>query len=502
MLKTGFLGLLSDWVSEQTARDEAAMEKATQKFGLEKLLAQTDEPEKIIGLFSEWMVFDCKQELFNGHTGLEAFVAHNPYNAPEQELSAYKDLLFFEVGLFEVKSIERGKGVLLVSIISGAERFIHDVNASLSLRVAETVWGRVAPVGGLYHGVGCIFFVLPMRVKEGMREAMRTWKRNSFDAKEVAGWVVAPGKDKPFAPPLYDESMWRFEQALKKCGMNGFFSIETFAEWASDEKKYDMDFASRALDCLIPDDVEFKDTAELIQSSGEFSNNIPRMALGGKTPNEVSRERQNKGETGDWEMNMLSKESYIKKLEQASEYMARGEFEKSYKAFDQVVKDLLKDKLPFFHAFRVYANAAVCCFHKGDIQLGEALLDAALRINPMYEFAERQKERYLADYDPTRTEKFATFSKKGQKMLKGMRDDMRATGKRMYQHRVFSKYEKLLKELGVSLAYRAKVKPMVYSFDKDGKPKKMSKVGRNEPCPCGKIKADGSPVKYKRCHGA
>ncbi|MFA7253642.1 MAG: preprotein translocase subunit SecA [Patescibacteria group bacterium] len=30
---------------------------------------------------------------------------------------------------------------------------------------------------------------------------------------------------------------------------------------------------------------------------------------------------------------------------------------------------------------------------------------------------------------------------------------------------------------------------------------KLSKVGRNDPCPCGATKADGRPVKYKHCHG-
>jgi uncharacterized protein YecA (UPF0149 family) len=28
-----------------------------------------------------------------------------------------------------------------------------------------------------------------------------------------------------------------------------------------------------------------------------------------------------------------------------------------------------------------------------------------------------------------------------------------------------------------------------------------TKVGRNDPCPCGKTKEDGTPVKYKNCHG-
>ena len=27
------------------------------------------------------------------------------------------------------------------------------------------------------------------------------------------------------------------------------------------------------------------------------------------------------------------------------------------------------------------------------------------------------------------------------------------------------------------------------------------KVGRNDPCPCGAKKADGTPKKYKHCHG-
>lgn len=495
MLKAGFLGLLSDWVSEQTAKDEAVMEKAALAFRLEKLLAQTDEPEKMLGLFSEWLVFDHKQAIFGGKTGLLCFTERNPFNLPEAELSAYKELLSFEVGLFAVTSIERGKGVALASLASGAERFVHDVNASLSLRGNETVWGRIAPVGGLYHGVGCLLFALPVRVKEGMQKVIAGWKPNSFDAKGAALLAVSPKEDAP-APPSYEESKQRFEHSLKKCGMDGFFSLEAFANWVSDEKKHDLDFAPQALELLTPDDASFRDTAELIRVAAEFTNNIPRQSLGGKTPNEAVRERKSRGEEGDWETDMFSKKRYIDELEQAHEYMAQGEFEKSYKAFEQVVKDLLKVKLPFFHVFRIYANAAVCCFHKGDSLLGETLLDASLRLNPLYDFAVRQKERYVTPLDPTRTDIFGTLGKKEQKMIRDMQDDMSATGKRMYQHRVFSKYEKLLKELGVSLAYRARVTTTVFSFDEDGNPTTAPKIGRNAPCPC------RSGKKFKKCCGA
>ena len=30
---------------------------------------------------------------------------------------------------------------------------------------------------------------------------------------------------------------------------------------------------------------------------------------------------------------------------------------------------------------------------------------------------------------------------------------------------------------------------------------KEEKVGRNDPCPCGATKEDGTPIKYKHCHG-
>jgi hypothetical protein len=496
MLKTGFLGTLSDWVSEQTAKDEAVMDAAARKFGLEKLLHTAEEPEKILGLFSEWLVFDYRQDIFNGRTGLQFFIEHNPLALVEQEFSAYKDMLDFEVGLFEVKDIERGKGVTLASIASGKERFVHDVNASLSLRGTETVWTRIAPIDGLYHGVGSLFLVLPMRMMSGMREAIAGWKKNSFDAREAAKWASHPPEpERAHEPSSYEESRRRFVSALKKCGMEGFFSLETFAEWVSNEGSHDPLFAARALDCLIPENTEFKATQEMMRYAGEFSNNIPRKTLGGKTPNEAMRERIERREEGDWETDMFSKEKYMKTLAKAHEYMKHGEFEKSFKAFEQVIKDLYKEKLPFVSAFRIYANAAVCCFYKDEPLLGDALLDAALRINPLYEFATRQKERYATTYDPTLVPDFASLPKKGQKMLQGLLDDMRATGKSMYQHRIFSKYEKFLKELGVSLAYNARVERTVYSFDEDGNPTQAPKIGRNDPCLC------GSGKKYKKCCG-
>src|SRR3989344_1040304 len=113
MLKKGFLKTLSDYVSETTVKN-LAVEKEAKTFGLFEYVVENDqEREKLQGLFSEWLVFDRKQKIFDGLTGLEYFIKHNSLKLPLEELDSYKDLLAFEIGYFEVKEAEVGRGVLL-----------------------------------------------------------------------------------------------------------------------------------------------------------------------------------------------------------------------------------------------------------------------------------------------------------------------------------------------------------------------------------------------------
>ena len=58
--------------------------------------------------------------------------------------------------------------------------------------------------------------------------------------------------------------------------------------------------------------------------------------------------------------------------------------------------------------------------------------------------------------------------------------------------------------LRVSLQPRAATPP-IYA-DQRADPRRLNqranrKIGRNDPCPCGKKHSDGRPVKYKHCHG-
>jgi hypothetical protein len=63
------------------------------------------------------------------------------------------------------------------------------------------------------------------------------------------------------------------------------------------------------------------------------------------------------------------------------------------------------------------------------------------------------------------------------------------------------RYYEWFKTLGIDLSSGdgSVTKISAYDNTSSGQPRK---IGRNDPCPCGATKSDGTPLKYKKCHGA
>lgn len=459
MLKERFLGILSDCISGLVTKDEKATLKAANQFGMGDLVVENDdEYNKSIGVFSEWIVFDYKQEIFGGTNGLEYFLKNNPLNLGEEDMDEYRGLLEYEVGLFEVGRVEKGLGIVLVSLKSNKEFFVHDITASLTVRSGNTVWARIAPILGIYHMVCCLFVPMPFKFVSEARERVSK-EAHVFSARDIAHFVFSKkenansiSKGKEISLQIAEAG---FISCLKQCGMENFFTIKRFKRWVVDEKNYGPGFIAKALIFLMPDDRNDLPDAELFDAAMMYINRIPRKFLGGKTPNEAAATLDHKDR--QFEVKEYSKDKYIKMLQKASEYMAKGEFQNSYNEFENVIRKLLENKAPFFPCFRVYANAAVCCFRIDDFGMGEVLVEASLRINPSYDFAVRVKEMYLDPYyDPK------NIKKGSKKFVKGMQTVTKAVGENKYRGSVFSKYDKLLQKIGVNLDYKTKTKPTIY----------------------------------------
>lgn len=493
MLRKDFLRTLSDWVSEALAADHDAMDAAADAFGLRDLLDRGDY-EQLLGLFSEWLVFDRAHALFGGKTGVAYFVERNPLGLPESDIAAYRDLLSFEVGLFEVRKIERGRGVLLYSFATGDDHFVHDVNTSLEIAPGNTMWTRIAPVQGVYHCVGSSVLSLPVTMQAGMRDAIKKWGRNAYDAREAARQCVRierPSGDNadtigtaPEAPLSYEDAKERFIEALVRCGMANMFSIKTCEKWVLDEAKYDLSFAPRALYFLTPEDAPLEASRALFPAGAAFANTIPRKSLEGRTPQEAYE--ADPEQERHFDMDIITPDAYMERLGKAHALMRDGKFEESYGVFEDVMRRLLEERTPFFSSFRVYANAAVCCFHVERDGLGEEMLAASLRINPLYDFAMRTSERYVQPLDD-----MSNVKRGYKRTAKSMRRIIKEAGVREYRRTVFRKYEKFLADIGVSLRYETHTEPTVFVPGKNGNGRAL---GRNDPCWC------GSGKKFKKCH--
>ena len=495
MLRKNFLRILSDWVQDALGRHPDELERAANEFKFDTLIrfatSEKDE-DTLAGLFGEWLVFDRKSACFNDVTGLEYFVKHNPLRVPENDMVEYRELLSFEAGFFIVKDTRMG--VLMLEAMDGRLLEVHDVSMSMMATQGQTLWSRIARVGGVMHCVGSAGFSMSVSFGANMRSVIANeWGR--IDARDAAAWfcdkknIGEEGKRAMVAKQfLSEESAARaFDAALADCGMQKMLSHKTVKCWVGDNRRFSPTFPMKALQGLMPEDISKPQTRRLMNTLSAYQNALPRREHGGKSPNEKALSSSEFGKQFDVEF--FSLDRYWKMAQEAHEHIRAHDAKAALVGFEKTVRLLLKDSVPLFAAFRIFANAAVACFnHQNELKrgLGEALVRAALRLNPQYEFGRKLKEQHIDTYA-----NLSAAPRKDWKMLRKINDFIYLDGERQYARSVFSKYERFITETcGVSLNRKSQEQTTIYN--KEGG---EVKIGRNDPCYCGNGK------KYKKCHG-
>ncbi len=274
------------------------------------------------------------------------------------------------------------------------------------------------------------------------------------------------------------------EQRLRLCGMQDMFTLKQLKAWAQNEQKYEPMFPLKVVYYLAPEDCRETDASALFEAIVALSNEIPRKALGNKSPREANASRSSL-ESRTFSTDTLDRDQYIRPLEKANACMQRGDFETAYGQFVDVITRLLRDKVPFFSAFRFYANAAICQRYLENIGNCKALIDGSLRLNPRYDFGQDLLKRYTNEIQD-----FSHVKKADRKIAELCLMAIERLGADQYRRSIFGKYEKFLADCGISLAYRTTTLPDVYVNGKQ-----YAEVTQKQPCPC------GSGRKFKHCHG-
>ncbi len=519
MLQKDLLEKLSSYVMESIASQEDLMSQEFISFTRGCYEETKVVDKEASGLFTEWLVFDKKQKMFGNKSGLEYFLA-TCGNIEEKDMKKYKDLLLYEVGLFEVIGLTKGVSLLLKSLATSKEYEVFDKSASEGLKKGAIIWVRIAQVESVYYMVGSTIFSADVSLGRGLRNMLTQEKRNSFDAMsafrmflskedlsddedvyEETGifpsyyqgvpspydelGVTQVQKSKEYQEKEYIRLKEDFGEVLKEANMDSIIPLSVFETWVTDKRRYKAGFAVRAVFFLAPNETEdnIDLRKNLLSKAGAFSNSITMLHLQNK-----KKLKNNKDTKNRFEMDTYSHEPYIVHIKKGLEYTKEKEFEKAYKEYEACIRLLLKDKILYFDCFRVFCNAGGVKTVSDEWSLfGEELMHASLRINDQYSFATQSLEKYGLNIERNFDDK--KLSKK-EKEGKEWYLALKKSGEQEYNHSVFKKYEDFLKSSGVSLSYKPYIKPMVFSTNKQDS---HTSIGRKDPCPC------GSGKKMKRC---
>lgn len=300
----------------------------------------------------------------------------------------------------------------------------------------------------------------------------------------------------------------RLKVKLAEFGINKYVSADLIKKWISDlDWKKNENIVSTILSIilgLISADHDIEEADDLASLVINLYNATPQKYLGNISPN-GARKNKKRGKSGvRIEEADIGGGEWMEYMYNASECMNNNKNEQALEYFNKSFEALLEEKTTNPEIYRMYANSAIAHFALGEEKKGEELLQIALKLNPNYDFAITAFHNYEnGEYENLiirgRLKKIEKNIKKyGKAFLKKLREKKRTKSPAV-------KYFNFIKKFNINFATK---EPTVSDITIIG-PKgvievtkgKRTKIGRNDPCPCGAKKLDGTPIKYKHCCG-
>jgi hypothetical protein len=509
----GFIGKVSVWIYEEYVKYPDFFYELIREWGIRKV-----DKEKfpkalncLMGCFSEYLVFEHRPFFFLGKTGAEYFAEHNPLTLAKEEIGKYKQFAKNHVGVFPIKKISNGKG--FYTHLPGREEmiFVEDKSMSKSLESGKHAWIRISRIDGKYFMVSSIGFTLSEKeiqetkndgyVKYGARFAYNLfydlWQEGVREMEmlksELREEVSAKQKQDENKKINIDASSaavnaclvteeekqaeQKFAEVRKRFAVEYVFPIEKVKEWIR-IKPYDPFLVMKILLFFIPETIQDKDLGEYMEAGKKYVASLGGADLEAKNldPKYIEKIADNILENIDgYEdgvagigMQVIEEQIDHGKVfnmqRQCLVTLKKGDHPKTKKMYTQFIKYLLENKIPFYGAFRVFANASNSFFALGEYGMCLSLLRASKRLNSKYAFADRSYE--VIKDQISNPQKYIEIAKKEGslpqskeekeklKMHKNAQEEFVKNGgdnDQDYNNSVFKKYEDFLTSLGLLL---------------------------------------------------
>lgn len=441
MLKPDFLKKLSDWAVDEYMKYPDILSKANKEFGMDTYfeLRNTSAIDKDYSpCFAEFLTFDYKPKFLNHSTALEYFCKNNPLHIHTQELEIYKDLLNFEVGVFNIHTFVFGRGFYIHTCAGNKEIFVEDINLSLeNIATPANMWIRICSVNGIWNVISATALRLPTLYHNGILQEYQEYQKVSL--KSIFKVLIDKseiGNDADNKEKIKEEgSKELFVNIRKKLRLTSLFTLEQFEKWARDKEYYGVNFCVKVLYYVIPEVLEGVASEEYFKIGSDYLNSIPKFYNNAK--NTYERYKEDKTKPKVFDFNVYNRNLIGHQQEGAADFLYVGNYKKSIAEYKKLVTELFKTKTPTFPVFRIYANAANAYLASGDYDMAISLLQASLRMNKKYKFATNNLERILKM--PNIEDGFSS-------------QDLR------YNKTVYAKYEKFMLNCGIDLNMDVEVK--------------------------------------------
>ena len=252
-------------------------------------------------LFNEWFLFDFK--ISDNKTPLEIFYENNPLNYSFSDIELYKNLQNNECGFFCIISSKPGR-VEIESLQQKKIYLIREYAAATDLKPSNTIAARIVWTGERYEFIS-INGVFNLQMVASAKQFYRNLRREKITAKDIyqilynedAGEednLICEDEEEGMTPQKAKEQA---EEALKRCELLDFVSIEKLKKWIYEkEKNNQASFPLTVLFGLIPPDIKEEDAKFLIKTITNLINYSPHKVLDGKSPSEMPNESKEKGE--------------------------------------------------------------------------------------------------------------------------------------------------------------------------------------------------------------
>lgn len=469
--------------------------------------------------FNEWLIFNFK--LTNGKTLLEEFYERNPYNLSPIDRQAYKYLMTNEYGAFEVLSVDQGCGMELLSLQTAKKYYVHEFKATFQSKSGLIFFNRVAKIGDHFELVGADSISFNVRLGQEAKNYLLSSKgkitpRDAFRLATEPAQKPRPNLKTNGQELSGKQIKQKLDLILAKINLNNYVSAARIENWISrldyEQEEVPAQTALAMLFGLLPEHKDKQSINRLIELVIQLANATPQKALSGKSPNQLITV---KGHKPKLKLNItaLNTGNYYKHYEKAMAAMEKRNSEKSLKEYEACFNTLLNERTTAPEIYRIFANTAIMNFAEGNEYAGLKLLNIALTLNSNYDFglsAMRKYEDGFYDNDigMGRLRNAAERLKSGENHF--LRGSKTADEKKFKNNPAYLYYQ-YLKKFKINFKTATLTKSTITEVGPDGEvriipPEKTSliknKIGRNEPCPCGAKKPDGTPLKYKKCCAA